>query len=153
MKWNQVQSNSTNSEHSGLGLSNELKVFPHHQINVPRFLYETFGVKPPHNHSKTVGIQNSDVSGFRMVNLSAVFELSGFQMVLIKWLPFFSKPFENKTFLFRFGMVLTKWQPFCHFYHSKSDLQNVRFSNGYGFWMVGFWIPTVHILYLDPTVL
>ena len=40
-------------------------------------------------------------------------------------------------------MLLKKWQPFCHFFHSKSDLQNVQFSNGSGFRMVGFWIPTV----------
>ena len=37
----------------------------------------------------------------------------------------------------------SKWSGFRMVGHSKSDLQNVWFSNESGFRMVGFWIPNV----------
>ena len=45
----------------------------------------------------------------------------------------FRMPFENRM----------KMSDFLKVDHSKSDLNNVRFSNDSSFWMVGFRIPTV----------
>ena len=89
----------------------------------------------------TVGIRKPDMSGFRMVDLSSVFEWSGFRMV--------EKQDGRQTisldrFIYKniFSLYI-KWSSLIN--HSKTDLQNVRFSNESGFRMVGFRIPTVFI--------
>ena len=47
-----------------------------------------------------------------------------------------------------YSIVLTIWKPD----HSKYDLQNVRISKDSRFWMVGFWISTVHSDPQQPSV-
>ena len=88
---------------------------------------EDFGSPTKHvvGNDSTV-MTNKIELGFEYSGITNKF---GFQMVETAF-ESWSGPFENQTF--------------CH---SKTDLQNVWFLNGFGIRMFGIWAPTVHSIH------